>query len=150
MIHPEDEVVCLECSFRKKLKNLPNPHWSTNLCPKCGEKGEFKLMVGVPEYEAEMRRRELSKQIYCFDCGNMGPIESFSFDGLDDYPERRCSECGSDHNQNAGTFPLCRVCQKNPVVENGEYECPACIRKGDEQLERLAQDTHDIWGEEDW
>ena len=126
----EEVWICPACGFQNKLGNLPEPHWTLNFCPRCKEKGKYAHMMKHEAYEAQKRKEELRKQIYCRNCGYMGPIESFPFNGPEDDigTERECPACWSDNGINAADVRFCNRCNADEAVRDGNL-CVFCLEE---------------------
>ncbi|GEM_PF-4995762 len=120
------ELVCPECETRATgdefdLVSLP-------LCSVCLRGKKFRVLMSAAHYDANERQKELSKRLYCRDCGHIGLIEQFPFDAPaeDDARERRCPRCYSDNVVNMGTVKMCENCDEVPAAKK-EVWCKVCI-----------------------
>ena len=120
------ELICPECEMRTTLNEMYL--MPMLLCSVCLKKKKHNMLICADRYDAEQRQKELSKRLYCHNCGHIGLIEQFPFDAPseDSMRERRCPRCHGENIVNMGIVQMCEHCDEVPAAKK-EIWCRVCI-----------------------
>lgn len=121
-------LICKICNFQSELGKLEKPHSLFNLCPECMKENKDSVLIKLKDYQKQKLEEKLRRHIYCRNCGYIGLIEDFPFNGPkeDHDSEKYCPHCMSINGPiNASNVKLCTNCKARPAEDSDNW-CIGC------------------------